>query len=88
MKILKAEYTEAYKINVIFDNGESTIINLKSFLFNTMDPIISDFRKLERFQDFIVFDDGLVWGAYEFGIPLERIINSDVFQSENIKQDK
>lgn len=60
--VTKARYISDYKIDVSLSNGLRGTLDLHDLLFADHRPLFQELRALERFKDFRVAMDTIVWG--------------------------
>lgn len=61
MKLTSAKYLSDYKVALVFSDGESKIVDFKSFLDQAANPMTRDFLNLAKFQNFEVTHGYLSW---------------------------
>ena len=59
--ITKAIYCQDYKIDLRFNNGKGGIIDLRDTILQDKRPIFQELRDFERFKQFKVDMDTVVW---------------------------
>ena len=59
--ITKAIYCQDYKIDLYFSNGEAGIVDLRDIILQDKRPIFQELRDVERFKQFKVDMDTVVW---------------------------
>lgn len=77
--IEKAEYLDAYKIRLHFNDGKTQIIDFKSFITNSNNPHINKYKDLTLFKQFTVTDGDLEWNDYDLCFPI-----ADLYENKNI----
>ena len=60
--VISAEYVGNYKIKVIFDDSTSGIADFKETIFTDHLDLIRELKDLEKFRDFKIDADTIVWG--------------------------
>ena len=76
--IRKAEYTEAYKIHLTFDDGFQQIVDFEPFLKKSQHPLIRKYLDLELFQDFTVAHGDLFWNDYDLCFPIVDLYENNL----------
>ena len=60
--VISAKYVGNYKIKVIFDDSTSGIADFKETIFTDHLDLIRELKDLEKFRDFKIDADTIVWG--------------------------
>lgn len=61
LSVTTASYVSEYKINLSFNNNESGVIDLESTIINDHRPIFNELKNIEKFRNFRVDMDTIVW---------------------------
>ncbi len=78
INIVSSEYIADYKIQVIFNDGQKSIIDFENFLSNSLHPSIRLYLDTERFKQFKIVNGNLNWNDYELIFPLSDLINGQI----------
>jgi hypothetical protein len=78
LEVIKSEYISDYKIKLLFNNGETKIVDLKSTIFNDHRKIFEPLRDIEYFKKFKIVLNTIGWNngldlAPEFLFELETV---------------
>ncbi len=68
MKILKINYLQDYKLEVLFTNGKVTTADFEMFLRNAKNKSISKFLDIEQFKTVTIDSGFLSWNDGEMEI--------------------
>jgi len=60
--VKQASYISEYKIELIFSDNKSKIIDFEPFLFKNSHPQHDKYRKLTNFKTFKIENGSIVWG--------------------------
>ncbi len=61
MYITKASYIDGYNIGIEFDDGIAGKIDLRTTVFNDHRKIFQELQNIEKFKDFSLEGDTIVW---------------------------
>jgi len=70
LKITKAKYVGAYKINLIFSDNRESIVDFQGFLESSSHPEIKKYLNQNKFKRFNIVNGDLMWGDYELIFPI------------------
>lgn len=65
-----AEYVDAYKLRLVFSDGNERIVDFEPFLQTAQNPTVWKYRELDYFKNFTVAYGDLFWNAYELCFPI------------------
>jgi len=78
MKIVTIKYLKEYKLEVVFENGIMKIIDLKTFLKSSTNPLISKYLDIDLFSQVYLDSQGVpCWGDNEMDINPLSILNDE-----------
>jgi hypothetical protein len=61
LNVVKAEYKKQYQIYLVFNNGESVVVDLKKTVFNDHRKIFEPLRDLKYFRNFKIKFNTIAW---------------------------
>jgi hypothetical protein len=70
IEIIKAEYLTEYRIELLFSDSTTQIIDLKAFLESTQNPVTRKYLDINLFKDFTIEFGDLIWNDYELCFPI------------------
>ena len=78
MKIVTIKHLEAYKLEVLFEDGTLKLINLETFLKTSNNPLILKYLDLKLFSQVYLDSCGVpCWGDNEMDINPLSILNDE-----------
>jgi len=78
MKIVTIKYLTEYKLEVVFESGIIKIIDLKTFLKSSNNPLISKYLDIDLFSQVYLDSQGVpCWGDNEMDINPLSILNDE-----------
>jgi len=77
LKVIAAEYQQAYKISLVFNDGYTATVDLKETIFNDHRPIFAPLKQQDYFKAFAICWNTICWDneadfALEFLYELAR----------------
>lgn len=74
LSIIKAEYIDGYRLNILFSDSTSQIIDFGPFLTNHPHPQHNKYRITSNFKRFKIESGNLVWGQdWDLIFPVEQL---------------
>jgi hypothetical protein len=70
IEIVSAEHIGAYKIKFQFNDGRERIVDFEPFLMNAANPMITEYRDIEKFKAFHLEHGDVMWGDFELCFPI------------------
>lgn len=70
ISIIKAQYSNDYKIKFLFSDGVEKIINFKNFLSSAKNPMTKKYLNSSLFKKFKIKYGDIEWNDYELCFPL------------------
>ena len=70
IEILFAKYLGEYQIELTFSDKIKRIIDFKSFIENSLNPMTAQFKDKKKFASFKIEFGDLVWGNFEMCFPI------------------
>jgi len=68
--IESAEYLADYRLLLRFSDSKERIVDLGSFLRNSLNPMIRKYLDLDKFKNFSIAHGDLFWNDYELCFPI------------------
>jgi hypothetical protein len=66
MPLKDVKYIGGYKLELVFENGRRKIHDFKTFLFNSNQPLVKKYQRLNLFKKVRIDSTGcLTWGDNE-----------------------
>lgn len=62
VSIIKADYIEEFKVEILFDNEEKRIVDFASFLKEHSHPQYNKYKDKNNFRTFKIENGNIVWG--------------------------
>lgn len=79
IKIEKATYIEAYKIELLFDDKTIKTIDFGPFLINNPHPVHDKYKDLSLFKQFEIESGNIVWGKnWDLIFPLIQLYKGKI----------
>jgi len=70
IEVKKATYIGDYVIRIIFNDGNSTLVDFKPFLENSLHPSIRSYLEEGKFMSYKIIDGNLNWNDYDLIFPV------------------
>jgi hypothetical protein len=70
IEVVKAEYTDGYRIALTFADGTRRIVDFAPFLSRAQNPMATQYRDVEKFKQFEIVNGNLNWNDYEMIFPV------------------
>ena len=79
MKIVKAEYIEAYKVKLTFDDKKHRTVDFGEFILNSTYETFNQYKDLKKFKRFALENGNIVWGKdWDLIFPLEQLYEGKI----------
>ena len=78
IEIKSAKYIGDYAIRVFFNNGQSRLIDFKSFLESSLHPSIRKYLDENMFKQFEIIDGNLNWNDYDLIFPIDDLYEGKI----------
>jgi hypothetical protein len=78
LDITHAEYVDGYKFHLWFSDGKNHVVDFEPFLMNARNPMVTQYRDLQKFQQFRIVYGNLEWNDCEMCFSTEDLYNQDV----------
>jgi hypothetical protein len=78
LDIVRAEYIDGYKILLWFSDGKNHIVDFEPFLMSARNPMVTQYRDLQKFRQFRIVYGNLDWNDYEMCFSIEDLYNNDI----------
>ena len=75
LDIIRAEYVGGYKIHLWFSDGKNHVIDFGPFLMSARNPMVAQYRDIEKFRQFRLVYGNLDWNDYEMCFSIEDLYN-------------
>ena len=76
--IQEAKYIERYKINIIFNDNSSQLIDFYPFLSNSLNPHINKYLDINKFKNFSIHEGDLEWNDYDLCFPIADLYENNI----------
>ena len=74
MKIVQAEYIEAYKVKLTFDDKKQRTVDFGEFILSSTYETFNQYKDLKKFKRFTIENGNIVWGKdWDLIFPLEQL---------------
>ncbi len=70
IEVTRAVYLNNYKIDLLFSDNKTQIIDFKAFLENAQNPTTRKYLDINLFKDFKIEFGDLIWNDYELCFPV------------------
>ncbi len=70
ISILAAQYKNNYKIDLLFSDQKSLVIDFEPFLKNSKNPMIKKYLDIDEFKKFKLEFGDITWNDYELCFPI------------------
>lgn len=77
-EVVSAKIVSDYKIHVVFSDGLESVVDFKSFLFNSQHPSIRNYLDPAKFEQFEIIHGNLNWNDYDMIFPLTDLRNGQI----------
>ena len=78
LDIVRAEYAGEFKIHVWFSDGKNHVVDFEPFLMSARNPMVTQYRDLQKFKQFRIVYGNLDWNDYELCFSTEDLYNNDI----------
>jgi len=78
LDIVRAEYVGGYKLHLWFSDGKNHIVDFEPFLMSARNPMVTQYRDLQKFKQFRIVYGNLDWNDYEMCFSREDLYNNDI----------
>ena len=76
--LIGAEHLSGYKLNLRFSDGSERVIDFKSFLKNSRNPMIRAYLSPDRFRQFSIEHGDLIWNDYDLCFPMADLYEGNI----------
>jgi Protein of unknown function (DUF2442) len=73
LTVLDVQYDKAYKLHILFSNGERRTVDFELVLRRF--PPLTSYLNLEKFKAFRLYNGNVQWNAYEMIFPVKDLYN-------------
>lgn len=74
LKVKKAEYIDAFKLSIAFNDGKRTIVDFKPFLDSHQNGCFKKYTNPANFKNFHIENGNLVWGeSWDLIFPINQL---------------
>ena len=63
ISVISAKYTEAFKLEIVFDNNKKKVVDFEAFLQTHDHPQFNKYKKENNFKRFKIENGNIVWGT-------------------------
>jgi len=63
ISVISAKYTEAFKLEIFFDNNKKKVVDFEAFLQTHDHPQFNKYKKENNFKRFKIENGNIVWGT-------------------------
>ncbi len=63
ISVISAKYTEAFKLEIVFDNNKKKVVDFEAFLQTHNHPQFNKYKKENNFKRFKIENGNIVWGT-------------------------
>ena len=70
IEVTRAVYLNNYRIDLLFSDNKTQIIDFKAFLENAQNPATRKYLDINLFKDFKIEFGDLIWNDYELCFPV------------------
>jgi hypothetical protein len=78
LDIIRAKYVDEYKIHLWFSDGKDHVVDFESFLMTARNPMVTQYRDIEKFRQFRLVYGNLDWNDFEMCFSVEDLYNNDI----------
>lgn len=78
ISIVQANYVDGFRVNLLFSDGTSQLIDLAGFLKSARNPVIKKYLKKNYFKQFQIVDGNLNWNDYELIFPIAELYRGSI----------
>ncbi|MGH7595362.1 MAG: DUF2442 domain-containing protein [bacterium] len=78
LDIIRAEYIGGYKLHLWFSDGKNHVVDFEPFLMSARNPMVTQYRDIEKFRKFRLVYGNLDWNDYEMCFSVEDLYNNDI----------
>jgi len=78
LDIIRAEYVGGYKLHLWFSDGKNHVVDFEPFLMSARNPMVTQYRDLQKFKQFRIVYGNLDWNDYELCFSTEDLYNNDI----------
>ncbi|MCI0697725.1 DUF2442 domain-containing protein [candidate division KSB1 bacterium] len=78
LDIIRAEYVGGYKIHLWFSDGKNHVVDFEPFLMTARNPMVTQYRDIEKFRHFRLVYGNLDWNDCEMCFSIEDLYNNDI----------
>jgi hypothetical protein len=80
ISVSKAKYLDKFKIQILFSDLTTRIVDFGDFLEKTNLPDLKKYRKTQNFKKFKIKSGNLIWGDFEMIFPLEDLYRGELMK--------
>ena len=78
LDIIRVEYVGGYKLHLWFSDGKNHVVDFEPFLMSARNPMVTQYRDLQKFKQFRIVYGNLDWNDYELCFSREDLYNNDI----------
>jgi hypothetical protein len=76
--IQEAKYSGNYKINIIFNDNSSQLIDFYPFLSSSLNPHINKYLNINKFKNIEIHEGDLEWNDYDLCFPIADLYENNI----------
>ena len=84
--IKKVEYVGEYKLNFLFNDNTSQVIDFYPFLSDSLNPLIRKYLDINEFKKFELDNGDLQWNDYDLCFPIADLYENNISHRKSYQQ--
>jgi hypothetical protein len=74
INVIKAEYIESYKLEILFSNDRKNLVDFSAFFETHSNPQYNKYKKENNFKKFKIENGNVVWGKdWDMIFPVDEL---------------
>jgi hypothetical protein len=79
INVISAKYIDGFRLQLQFDDGAKSEVDLSSFLRNPPNPLFQKYLQKKNFKQFQIVNGNLNWNDYEMIFPIAQLYAGSIF---------
>jgi hypothetical protein len=82
LQIISAKALPGLRLELLFSDGKTQIVDFGPFLKSSKQPEIRKFAKPSAFSKFVVKDGDIMWGDFDLIFPIKDLYENNIARPE------
>ncbi len=88
VKLVSATYLKEFKLNLIFADGVSQLVDFQPFLESSTHTEVKKYLSLKKFKNFNFENNELMWGDFDLIFPIIDLYENNLLRTNLEKKNR